>query len=158
MEYTLVLLKENPWLIIGLSVSFLARCEGYLVTTYIILWTQTFYPTDSDSQKLANQKATTYSTLVYTIFSLFTILFGIFYDKFNKKFLLLLTYSSISLACILFICTNNPFNILTTISMLLLGVGLAGLMITSYFLLNVYTNDESRGLLMGVSIMLGSLG
>ena len=96
--------------------------------------------------------------MVFTTVSIFSIIYGVFYDRISKKILLSVTYILLTLSCLLFITTDNPFSILTSVSMLILGVGLSGLMVTAYFLLNMYTDDENRGLLMGVSVMISSIG
>ena len=72
--------------------------------------------------------------------------------------LLLATYITVFAACLLFIIVDNPFSLLINISMLLLGVGISGLVVTSYFLLNLYTQDENRGIIVGISVTIGCIG
>jgi MFS family permease len=149
---------KNPWILMGYLVSFLSRGDSAILTYTIVLWSQTYYDSDQESQNEAATQAQTLAGLAYSMIFLSAILYGVVADKFSKYkltiFILLVTIAGLGLL----VLAPDPNSALAWLSMVPIGLGMGGLLTTSLQFVNKYADRRYRGNINSISTAAGVIG
>jgi len=149
---------KNPWIFLGYVISFLSRGDTGILTFSLVIWSKHYFPGDEESQKKAETQAYILSGIAYSVLLCTAIFFGFFGDRYSKFKSLIVIYVSTVIGIILLVTSSGPKDALAFVSMLFLGIGVAGYQTFSLQLTNKYAASRYRGSVNAMSSLMGVLG
>ena len=149
---------KDHWILLGYITSFLGRSNSIVLTLFLTLWSKSFYPNTDQGDSDANIQAETLAGICYTIILVFSILYGLLIEKWNKFCILGVSYVFCIIGMNLFWVCDDPKSGMTYGILTIVGVGFSGLDTISLYLVNNYALEEHRGKINGVASLFGVLG
>jgi len=149
---------KNPWVCLGYIMSFLSRGETGVLTFSLVIWCKYFFPSDPHSQMMAEVQSYILSGIAYTVLMVTALFFGFIGDKFSKFKTLIVVYASTAIGIVLLVASSGPKDTLAYISMIFIGLGVAGYQTFSLQFVNKYADMRYRGSVNAVSSLFGVVG
>lgn len=149
---------KNEWILIGYIISFLSRGDTGVLSFTMVIWASVYYPPDPTDQTDAANQAYMLSGIAYVVLLLTALFFGFFSDKYSKFKLLVVVYVSTIIGMVLLIVSGGPTNALAYVSMVFVGIGVAGYELFSLQLVQKYSNTKVRGSVNAMSSLIGVIG
>ncbi len=144
---------------LGYLSAFLARADSILLSLFLILWTYSFMDKNEQDYDKANIRASMLSGITYSVIMVFCMLYGLLFEARKNLALLMgaiLTLTGVGVALMNFV--TSPQDPLIYVALVVLGLGMAGLLTGSLFLVNTYAPPPHRGYLTGISTLFGIVG